>query len=424
MKKQIYCLLAMLCLFLCERTHAVDNIQPLGIGDTLPPGFYRLLAKEPAIDLQGKALLLDFWETSCGNCLSALPLLDSLQKQFAYRLQVITITSKGSPEKITGILKRYPRTRQVSLPLVTSDSLLRQYFPFTMISHLVWIDSSGIVRAITGTSSLSAGNISKLVRGEILALPVKKDVIDFDYQAPVLGFTPGINAMDCPLYYDAISGHLNGVDATNSSVSDSAGNISRFQFFNMSLLQLCRIALENSSAGIPSKQLVLEVPDKSRYLQPARDALPAWKEHNTFCYFLQVPFTLNRELQKQQVRNGLSNQLKMLFGLSMQRKELLLPCLVLRLAPKPPATSTTTKGSVYHNLSELLYALNENTALPWVYNETGLHGLAEMQVTIGADAFSTKEALNEALAAYGLMVTEEQRLQVRYILKEGMMTNN
>src|SRR5690625_1831729 len=100
-----------------ERQEAVaggkEEIKPLQIGDTIPEELWNMPlqvvnhpeGKETITlnEYKDKLIILDFWATWCGSCISAFPKVKSIEKTFEKDLSVIPVTSQ-SHEKISSFL--------------------------------------------------------------------------------------------------------------------------------------------------------------------------------------------------------------------------------------------------------------------------------------------------------------------------------
>src|SRR5688572_14247448 len=69
----------------------------LKIGDLIPDRQFKELVNhvKPSLrlsDFRGKLLILDFWATWCSPCISAFPKLDTLQKTFGKKIQILPVT--------------------------------------------------------------------------------------------------------------------------------------------------------------------------------------------------------------------------------------------------------------------------------------------------------------------------------------------
>jgi thiol-disulfide isomerase/thioredoxin len=183
-----YCLLAILWPVLsCFCQTNPSSAHPLNVGDSITadlviPRVYNYPTSKIRIgNLKGKLVILDFWGTWCGSCIHGFPKLDSLQKKYKKKLQIIlvnSITGTGDTrQKIETFFKKW-RTKTgkpLALTYAIEDTVLTKFFPHVYLPHYVWIGADKKVLAITGSDAVSKENIEAFIRGQTLQLPVKKD---------------------------------------------------------------------------------------------------------------------------------------------------------------------------------------------------------------------------------------------------------
>src|SRR6185437_525551 len=136
--------LVLLLAFFCTATgisaqnEAPSSIRRLSVGDAVPDIVFGNMVNYHSktarlSDFGNKLIILDFWATWCTSCLQHFPLLDSLQKEFAGKLQVIIINAKNTgdkKEKITAFFeKRKPESSErYQLPSAINDTLADKLF--------------------------------------------------------------------------------------------------------------------------------------------------------------------------------------------------------------------------------------------------------------------------------------------------------
>src|SRR5690606_33993722 len=110
-------ILTIMCLYAAKQASAqqaepaapaVQDIQPLQIGDTIPDWLWQLpLTKWDAVsrgiktvslnEYRGKLIVLDFWNTYCGACIDAMPKMNALENQYKNSLAILLV-SPETPE--------------------------------------------------------------------------------------------------------------------------------------------------------------------------------------------------------------------------------------------------------------------------------------------------------------------------------------
>lgn len=393
--KYILCLLALLC----QGWLYAQAIRPLSLGDTLSPPVRHSLQQFTQVSHslgKGKLLIIDFFATSCGACINALPRLDSLQKKFKDSLSIL-VTTYEPRAVIDRFLTTNPKGKHIRLPFLTGDSVLHQSFPHYLIPHEVWI-REGKVIAITEAQAVNVAHIKKALSGEPLHVSLKKDILDFN---PSLSLRSQLAESDTSLFLrqSLFIRQVEGL-GTRRGVQYSSGT-KRVYFINWNLLSLFQYAWK-----FPANRVLLEVPDPSLYLDRSSDP-DQWKNNNLFCYEsvypVKVPDSLIREELAQVLNTG-----SPLTGSWQSRK---LDCYVLTTIDGGPERSQKTRqafrkdeitDSLYldaHSMEAFTAICNEasqpSPGKPILLDETGIH--YSIDLVLPAAALSDIELLQKTL---------------------------
>lgn len=272
------------------------TIRPLTVGDTVPDVEITNIINHPVSKIQlsqlkGKYIILDFWGRFCSSCFVPLARLDSFQNANKDKVQVITVSDFTREEDVYKLLKRFSLTKNVKLPVLLGSEILSSFFPHQIVSHLVWIGSDGIIKAITGSEYVTQQSFQTLLDNKPIYWPVKNDLVDFDYKKPLLDFAqPEINKPGL-LYYSTLTGYIDGIAPPSGTFIDSANNVAVTGFYNCSLLQLCGLAMDYIMTS-KRQQFILQVRDSSRYLKEISTYYKEWAINNTYCYYLRSPIDL------------------------------------------------------------------------------------------------------------------------------------
>ncbi|MBK7289163.1 MAG: TlpA family protein disulfide reductase [Chitinophagaceae bacterium] len=367
-------------------------------------------------ELKGKALLLDFGASTCLPCLKAMPLLDSIQKRFGDQLQVLMIT-KESREDVAGFLKKNKIAKQVSFPVVTEDSILNELFPHTVLPHEVWINSEGVVAAITGHEYLSMPNVQSLLAKHPLNWPVKSDVMTFDHSTTTLcevipqGILPD---------YVLFSSYLPGYKSSGWKTTDTVTGKTRLRYINLSILQLYRVALYLSGVNLYPSRLVTDPSLQHRlYYDTSAGYKIKWEQSNSYCYEMATHVRLNfQELSRQMIRD-LNSYLRIDGGVQTIHKQ----CWVLRIATTE-SKSSLRKGA-NRSLLDLYNYYNRKEGFPPFLNKTGLSDreLNNLFIGIGREEMDCFSVLQERFQEIGFVLTEEMATIEVLVLKNAKDNN-
>ena len=118
-------------------------------------------------DFKGKWLILDFFTSSCGACISSFPQVSQQAKQFGDKLTYMMV---GSPDKSIGPL--YERLREkLALPMPCAfDHGLFERWGIYAVPRVYLIDDQGLIRSIS--EGLTLGQISSFLEGKTASTSV------------------------------------------------------------------------------------------------------------------------------------------------------------------------------------------------------------------------------------------------------------
>ena len=263
------------------------SAQELRIGDTLPDCLFQnvLRYSSPSVrlsDFRGKILILDLWRTTCGHAVASFAHFDSLQQQFPGKLSALAITTERR-EEVAQYLTTNSFAARTKLPVVTNDSLLAgKRFHFIYIPHVVVADARGTIVAIVSPEQVTPEVIQSLVDKKPVMLREKKEIVDFDYETPIVNEGSGRNIGQVA-YLSTFTHRLPGVISLQSV--DTLGDKLLYKAYNVSIPELYAEALH---LLYRRNQTILDVRDTPRFINRNYDD-EDWQQHNLWCYNLLLP---------------------------------------------------------------------------------------------------------------------------------------
>ena len=136
------------------QSKTIDLSSQLTVGENVP---YRgempvLNWAKSEIDLeeyQDRVVVLEFFDTYCATCIEGMPLLQQVQQQMEDKLLVLMVTWQAK-EVVEKFYKNnsFLKEKQVKLPTIVGDTLLRKYFPHQGVPHTVFL-YQGKVQGVT-----------------------------------------------------------------------------------------------------------------------------------------------------------------------------------------------------------------------------------------------------------------------------------
>lgn len=423
-----------------EKISNTNDVKELSVGNIAPDFEIKNIINYSSesiklSSLRGKLVIFDFFEKDCGSCIKFLPKLNDLQKKFAGKIQVITVTKLNTKDEILKQLNHVLTKYNLQLPIVIHDKLLYKFFPFEIVSHIVWIGGDGIVKAITSTDYVTERNIKAVLDNEPINWPVKKDILDLDYSQPFISFFKESSPVQPKVVYNSmITGYLDGVVSTDKVIIDSTGGVISHTHFNKSLLELCGASVIASGGNeIDAKRLILEVKNPNRFIyQPDSVDQVIWNRNNKYCYTFSLPLQTRRDEMPEFIKQDLTRWLY-LMGITVKQEKRSVACLVLVRTNTDDKLLATKGGKSEYALNDpgnikklinssfsgLIWQLNRNTTgIPWVVDETGIAPAFKVDIQLNIESFRDINILRKELKKYGLDLVNAQRELDMYVITE------
>lgn len=180
-----FLVMAVLCLPLATQAQGQQTkaqIRPVRVGQVIPDILLRNIlnykTKDVELsDFEAKLIILDFWTSNSKPCVAMMSKLDSLQKEFRYDIQILSVTQQ-SQQKVLAFLQKLEQQNGIhyQIPVVTDDHELRLMFPQQTLPYYVWISANGTVKALTGAEDITSTNIDTYLNGQPLKFTAKTAV--------------------------------------------------------------------------------------------------------------------------------------------------------------------------------------------------------------------------------------------------------
>jgi thiol-disulfide isomerase/thioredoxin len=126
--------------------------------------------------LNGKVVVLEFWNTRCGPCISAIPHLNALADQFSNRPVVFLAVTDDNADHAKDFLLRKPMKAWVAIDGALGAT--REAFDVVGIPHTVIVAPSGSIAAITHPAKLKAEHLEQVLAGKPCSLPPPEPLAD------------------------------------------------------------------------------------------------------------------------------------------------------------------------------------------------------------------------------------------------------
>jgi len=427
--QRIIILIATVCSF---QTISSQVVRPLKPGDSIPEfefaSFYD--GNEASLkNLKGKFIILDLWNKGCLACISSMPKIDSLQRMFEGKLQIIYIT-KNSREEVMKLFSKI-KLQKPKIPFVVNDRIFYDsLFPHIGDPLHVWIDNTGMITAITPGHNATYEHVKAFVEGKMLNLSARRELDGFDNRTSFLN--EGSSRLSKYLKYHSV--FFQGLSEETSKnfilqIRDSAsGKVNTVRAVNATAFSLFNLAYARRLFGVDisvinlpnNNRISIESSHPEKFKFPTdNNSIDQWMYDNTFSYELSVPTERSKELfEFMQV--DLNRYLP--FKASIVKRKVL--CLVLTKSKdeynlmRADSISTKVNGFTIRNTTiqsslypALIYA-NQELKTP-IIDETGYNKPVNLDLRC---SLSDLPMLRKELRRYGLLLElKETRIDVLII---------
>lgn len=425
--------------------NAQTNFAQLNIGDKLPDisvkNVQNYKSKELRLsDLKGKLIILDFWNRYCIPCINAFPKMEELQNKFGDKIQIVLVTS-NSMNELKSLYDVSTIMKKVTLPTITSDTLLRTLFPHVGLPYHAWIDKNGVVVHTSAGYNTTAENIQDVLDNKKTNILTRTDVIDksmlrlnyFDqlkrYDTENKTQIESYSIITKRSLFTGQSSRRYAIRDDNMKADFNAGSA----IFNNKIVGMFTFAYVGNK-GLLHIKTIVEPKNQSnliKYFPLSRDPeiVGKWGEENTYCYEVKIKDNSGspeKKFKKMQM------DLEFHFNVDSRIEKRNTKCYVLEKItdfniPLPndtisiyEKTSNNTFALKNQSIAVIVQIIEDNFAdfsgpneIP-VINETEFLGKIDAEITIQNDL----KSWNKELAKYGLKIREEIREVECLILKE------
>jgi thiol-disulfide isomerase/thioredoxin len=268
-------------------------MQSLGIGDTIPNLLWNMPLQiidhqheNEAITLNDyrdkKVIVLDFWNTWCGSCITGIKHSGELSSELKSHIAIIPITEQRRDE-IEKFKSQNSTIKNTTLNLVTDGKNIARYFPHELVPHVVFIKNSKVVH-IGGYESLSEQNIQMILANEEdKLLYVKND------KAIQKSLLESIDT-NSRLMYTIVGSYRKDILPSEIKMIDTLKSYSQLSLFNFSIKELLEYAFKLPSISTNRFNLMktrLTIGDIS-YHKSMGDKI-VWLSKNALCFEERVP---------------------------------------------------------------------------------------------------------------------------------------
>lgn len=244
-----------------EANAGLQDIKPLQIGDTIPEGLWHLplqVVNHPdgkdTITLNDyrnkKLIILDFWATWCGSCISAFPKVKSTENRFKGDLAVIPATNQNAKIALP-FLTTNEHIKDLNVWSAVNSRKLEEYFAIYTLPHYVWV-SNGKLISFTTANALEESKVSDFLDGGVISWEEK---VHLNKKEP---FIHDLQRMDFTVNSFHYRGKLEGVGKSRGILPYGKQH-TNYYFTNFTQREVLEWFEKKLSTDLPDKYVEVRV---------------------------------------------------------------------------------------------------------------------------------------------------------------------
>jgi thiol-disulfide isomerase/thioredoxin len=370
-------------------------------------------------ELKGKPTILQFWHQYCPVCRGEFSKLERLQQEFGEHINFLLVTfqSETSVKSFFSDLKK--SGKEITIPSVVEDTLLRKTFPHEGDPHVVWIGKDGTVQAITNHLALDEENLRKWLHDGNIYLPTKNRQFDFDANKPLLVNNNG-GTEEAFKYRSLLTGFIDSIPAIDLMVSrDNArtrlfiSNTTIDELFKELYLKYDTTTLNYLDPDWLNKRVITDYEDSSvlrnwdKAYQNGFDALNNFQKYHMFTYELILPPSYTEHEALKYMKDDLERYFRInssiekstINGLALVRTDTI-DKIKTKGGPKVCKINNDSVIVCQNNaMWSLVNVLNLNFNIPIAVDVTNYHDNIDIQFPFEKDDL---EKVRKSLREYGL----------------------
>ncbi len=265
--------------------------QPLQVGMQLPDVRIDNIINHTSASLntgqlKGNTVILYFWNTWCGSCISSMPKLEAMQKKYPETLKILLITSEGNQD-IQKLYQKREYLKNLKLPIALNDTSLNKVFPHEGAPHVVWVDNKSKICAITNGLELTDRNLTLFIKGKPTDLHNR--ISDYDPEKSLLKLKEAESNL---LYQSLLTKSVRGLGG-GGRVSKISPNTFKITAINAPIKVLYAMAYRKSVRLVlegHDECFLLRVKDSSKFIIPKNS-----DEFSSACYCYELKIGFDRD---------------------------------------------------------------------------------------------------------------------------------